>query len=112
MKQAQIRLHIELDEENLPDKIFWEASDAPTSGAKEAKAINLSLWDGEQRETMRIDLWAKDMLADEMKYFVVDTMAGMADTIQTATGDAQMANEIHQLCEKLFLYIRKQHGGA
>ncbi|MCU0390565.1 MAG: gliding motility protein GldC [Thermoflexibacter sp.] len=110
MKQAQIRLHIELDEENLPDKIFWEASDAPNNGAKEAKAINLSIWDGEQRETMRIDLWAKDMLSDEMKYFVVDTMAGMADTIQTATGDEEMANQIHELCEKLFIYIRKQHG--
>jgi gliding motility-associated protein GldC len=110
MKQAQIRLHIELDEENLPDKIFWEASDAPANGVKEAKSMNLSLWDGELRETIRIDLWAKDMLEDEMKLFVIDSMAGMADTIQSATGDDQMAQDIHQLCEKLFLYVNKQYG--
>ncbi len=110
MKQAQIRLHIELDEENLPDKIFWEASDTPKNGVKEAKSMNLSLWDGELRETIRIDLWAKDMLEDEMKLFVIDSMAGMADTIQSATGDDLMAQEIHQLCEKLFLHVNKQYG--
>lgn len=110
MKQAQIRLHIELDEENLPEKIFWEASDAPTVGVKEAKSVNLSIWDGQSRETMSIDLWAKDMLEDEMKYFAIDTMAGIADTIQSATGDEQMAGQIHELCEKLFLHVRKQYG--
>jgi gliding motility-associated protein GldC len=110
MKQAEIRLHIELDEQNLPDKLFWEATDAPQMGIKEAKAVNLSLWDGQLRETMRIDLWAKDMLEDEMKYFVIDTMAGMADTILSATKDEQMANEIHNLCEKLYMYVRKQYG--
>jgi gliding motility-associated protein GldC len=112
MKQAQIRLHIELDEENLPDKIFWEASDAPNMGVKEAKAINLSIWDGQSRETMRIDLWAKDMLEDEMKYFAIDTMAGIASTIHSATGDTLMADQIHELCEKLFQYVRKQYGQA
>lgn len=110
MKQAQIRLHIELDEENLPDKIFWEASDAANIGLKEAKSINLSIWDGQDRETIKLDLWAKDMLEDEMKYFAIDTITGIASTIQSATGDTVMADQIRELCEKLFIYVRKQYG--
>jgi gliding motility-associated protein GldC len=34
-----------------------------------AKAIMLSIWDSKVKESMRIDLWTKDMPVDEMKIF-------------------------------------------
>ncbi|TAD95722.1 MAG: gliding motility protein GldC, partial [Bacteroidetes bacterium] len=70
MKQSEIRFNIELDDQNLPDKIFWEATDSPINGLSEAKAINVSMWDHLKKETLRIDLWSKDMQVDEMKRFV------------------------------------------
>jgi gliding motility-associated protein GldC len=36
---------------------------------EEAKAIMLSIWDSKVKESMRIDLWTKDMPVDEMKIF-------------------------------------------
>ena len=109
MKQSEIRFSIELDNENIPDKIFWEATDSPTGGIEEAKSINVSIWDHQRKETMRIDLWTKDMQVDEMKRFVVDTIGGMAESIRVATGDEFMANEMDQLCALLVKHIKQEH---
>lgn len=109
MKDTEIKFHIELSDDNLPEKIFWRATDAPTQGITEAKAMNVSVWDNKNAETLRIDLWTKDMQVLEMKRFVVDTMAGLAHTIETATGDQFMVNEIDQLCERLVKHIREEY---
>jgi gliding motility-associated protein GldC len=110
MRQSQIRFNIELDEENLPEKIFWEATESPSGKLEEAKAINLSIWDSQNKETLRIDLWVKDMQVDEMKRFVVDSIGGMAESIRTSTGDEFMANEMEHLCTLLVKHIKEQHG--
>ena len=108
MKQSEIRFNIELDDQNLPDKIFWEATDSPLNGLSEAKAINVSMWDHLKKETLRIDLWSKDMQVDEMKRFVIDTIGGMADTIRSATNDTIMADKMENLCEFLVNHIKEQ----
>jgi gliding motility-associated protein GldC len=40
----------------------------------EAKAIMLSVWDSKEKESMRIDLWTKEMPVDEMKIFFHQTL--------------------------------------
>lgn len=109
MKHAEIRFSIELDDQNVPDKIFWSATDSPNGGLEETKAINLSIWDHRRKETMRIDLWAKDMPVDEMKRSVVDTILGMADMIRTATDDEVMAAQMEELGSKLIRHIKETH---
>ncbi len=99
---------VELDDKNIPDRIVWDATDSPSGKAEETKAIALSLWDGEQRTTMRIDLWAKDMSVDDMKQFSIETIAGMAETIKNATGDEVMFNEMQELCKKLIKHLESQ----
>jgi gliding motility-associated protein GldC len=109
MKQSQIRFHVELDDNNLPEKIFWDATDSQVVGKPEAKAINISVWDHKTKETLRIDLWVKDMQVDEMKRFFIDTIGGMAETLRTATGDEFMATEMENLCDSLVQHVKNEN---
>jgi gliding motility-associated protein GldC len=108
MKKSEINFTIELDEENIPEKIYWQASDQEESRPEETKSIAISLWDHQQKNTLRIDLWSKDMPVTEMKRFYVDTLGGMAQSIVNATGDSFISQEMNALCEKLVEYLRKE----
>jgi gliding motility-associated protein GldC len=108
MKQSEIRFSVELDDDNIPEKIFWSATDAPSPGVEEAKAINVSIWDFKHHETLRIDLWSKDMTVDDMKRFVIDSIGGMASTIRTATNDDHMADQMDSLCRYLVDYLKNK----
>ncbi len=108
MKKSEIKFTVELDNNNVPERIVWEATDSPSGKAEETKAIALSLWDNEQRTTMRIDLWMKDMNVDDMKQFSVESIAGLAETIKNATGDEVMFNEMQELCKKLIKHLETQ----
>ena len=107
MKQSTINFKVELDEKNTPERITWDASDKPDE-LSETKSISLSLWDHVQKNTLRIDLWTKDMPVDEMKRFYIDCLGGPAQSALTATGDEHMANEINSLCEKLVKHIKEK----
>lgn len=83
---SEIKFNIELDENRVPEKLTWSAQDGGVQ-AEEAKAIMLSIWDSKAKETMRIDLWTKDMPVDEMKIFFHQTLVAMSDTFKRATDD-------------------------
>ena len=107
MKKSEIRFSIALDDQKVPEAISWQATDAGQD-IHFAKAINISIWDRNADGTMKIDLWTKDMPTDAMKYFVVDNIGSMAETIQTATGDKKMAEMMRKLCKELSDYIDEQ----
>ena len=108
MKKSTIQFSIDLDQNNVPNKILWEATDKPDPGLSETKSISLSLWDHQQQNTLRIDLWTKDMPVNEMKRFYIDCLGGLAQSALTATGDEYISSEINALCEKLVNHIRNQ----
>lgn len=110
MKKSEINFKIELDENNVPEKIQWEATDKPESGFSDSKSISISLWDHQQKNTLRIDLWTKDMPVNEMKRFYIDCLGGLSQSILTSTNDEFMSNEINKLCEKLALHVQKTEG--
>ncbi len=107
MPKSEINFTIELDDNNVPEKIFWGATDQGTK-ILETKAISLSLWDPSQENTMRIDLWTKEMPVEEMKRFTVDCLGGLAQTVLNSTADEFMASEINALCEKLVEHVKKE----
>ena len=111
MKKSKIVFDIELDQNDIPEKITWSATDDP-AGEKmtETKSISVSLWDHEQLNTLRIDLWTKDMTVDEMKRFYVDCIGGLAQSALSATGDEFMSSEMNNLCEKFVEYLKKDEG--
>src|SRR5690606_39596205 len=108
MKKSTIQFTVQLDDKNVPDKIYWEATDKPDPGLSETKSLSVALWDHQQKNTLRIDLWAKDMPVDEMKRFYIDCLGGLAQSMLTATGDEVMANETNALCERLVEHLRKE----
>jgi len=57
----------------------------PESGLSETKAISINLWDDQQKNTMRIDLWAKDMPVDDMKRFYIDCVGGLSQSVLSST---------------------------
>jgi gliding motility-associated protein GldC len=108
MKTSEIHFKVELDNNNVPSKIFWDATEKPDPGLTETKSVTISLWDHVQKNTLRIDLWAKDMPVDEMKRFYIENLGGIAQSVLTSTGDEQMANEINALCDRLVELVRNQ----
>ena len=95
---SEIKFEIELDPNRVPEKLFWTAADGGVT-KEEAKAFMLSLWDSKAKETMRIDLWTKDMPVDEMKIFFHQTLVAMSDTFKRATDDEKMAATMKDFCD-------------
>lgn len=107
MKQSTINFKVELDDKNTPERIIWDASDKPDE-LSETKSISLSLWDHVQKNTLRIDLWTKDMPINEMKRFYIDCLGGLAQSSLSATGDEYMSKEMNNLCEKLAKHLKEK----
>jgi gliding motility-associated protein GldC len=107
MKQSSIKFEIDLDSNNVPDAIRWDATDKPEEGFAETRAISIALWDQQQKNTLRIDLWTKDMPVEEMKRFYVDCIGGLSQSVLNSTGDEFMSNEMRLLCDRLVNHLRK-----
>lgn len=95
---SEIKFVVELDENRVPENISWSAQDGGVD-LEEAKAIMVSVWDAKAKETLRIDLWTKDMPVDEMKQFFHQTLVAMSDTFQRATNDEKMADTMKDFCQ-------------
>lgn len=94
MKKAEIKLNVTLDDQNVPDAIDWSSTDGETSDEMPAKAMFLALWDAQYKNSMRIDLWTKDMPYDEMKRFFYETLQTLGDTFLRASADDPMATKV------------------
>ena len=96
MKTSEINFKVTLDENNLPLSINWEATGMNESGT--SKSALIALWDAKENNTLKIDLWTKDMLVDEMKKFFHQTLLSMADTLKKSTGEEKMAEDLKDYC--------------
>ena len=95
---SEIKLNIGLDENKIPENIKWTAEDGGITN-EVTKAVMLSVWDSTKKESLRIDLWTKDMPVDEMKIFFHQTLSAMADTFQRATNDDRMSDTMRDFCD-------------
>ena len=95
---SEIKFTIELDQNKVPETLSWTAKDGGVEN-EESKAIMLSIWDNVNKETLRIDLWTKDMPVDEMKIFFHQTLVAMADTYEKATQDDKMSATMKDFCD-------------
>ncbi|HLU87643.1 MAG TPA: gliding motility protein GldC [Taishania sp.] len=97
VRTSEIKLNIGLNENNLPLGIKWSATDGAIENT-DAKAMMLSLWDPKENNTMKIDLWTKDMSVEEMKQFFHQTLLTMADTFERATGEKNICEDLRDYC--------------
>ena len=95
---SKIELQVELDDNRVPEKLRWTAEDGGITN-EEAKAMMLAVWDAKSQETLRIDLWTKDMPVDEMKVFFHQTLVAMSDTFHRATQDDKMTATMKDFCD-------------
>ena len=98
MKKAEIKLTIELDDNNVPEKILWESTDSENKEEVPARALILALWDHGFKNALRIDLWTKDMPVDEMKRFFYETLQTMGDSFLRATGEKNIVEDLRDYC--------------
>lgn len=99
MKTTEISFKVTVDENNLPHTISWSA---PDSGeASECNSLMIALWDKKENNTLRIDLWTKDMMVDEMKKFFHQNVMTLADTYLRATGDDATTKKVKQFFSEL-----------
>ena len=98
MKKAEIKLTIDMDENNVPDTIMWESTDPQNKEAVPVKSMMLALWDHNYKNTLRIDLWTKDMPVDDMKRFFYETLQTMGDSFLRATGEKNIVEDLRDYC--------------
>ena len=91
---SEITLKIHLDGKNIPEKIEWSSMDSPESDLKECLAFLLSIWDRQESNALRIDLWTKEMRVDEMNKMMFQTLASLSDTYLKATNNKTGAEDI------------------
>lgn len=91
-KKATITFNVGLDENNIPEALSWQASDSDDQGTADAAFI--TIWDKNDKNTLRIDLWTKDMTVDDMKIYLHQILLSMSETFERATGDKQIAADV------------------
>jgi len=91
---SEIKIQITLDEDKMPDIIQWQAPDGGVPDLQKAKAMFLSLWDGDEKTALRIDLWTSKMMVNEMNDFYYQMFFGLAETYSRATKNVALANEM------------------
>ena len=95
---SEVIFHINLDQNKIPESMSWSAKDGGIEN-EASKAVMISVWDHKQKDTLRMDLWTKDMPIDEMKQFYHQTLVSMADTYERATNDLKMSETMRDFCE-------------
>ena len=91
---SEITFKIKMDENQIPEYIEWVASDSEEKGL--CDAAFLTIWDKNEKNTLRIDLWTKDMMVDDMQIFFHQMMLSMSDTYARATGDSKISNDMKE----------------
>jgi len=93
-KNSEINIKIGSDENNNPEAIQWMATDSGVEDYRETKAMMLSFWDVKENNSMRIDLWNKDLMVEEMYYFIYQNLISMSETMSRATNDQELAKDM------------------
>lgn len=101
-KKSTITIQVGLDEQKVPETIEWTATDSTADRMNKAKAMMVAFWDGADKTALRIDLWTKEMMVDEMADFFYQTFMTMADTYQRATPWADQANDLRKFAEDFY----------
>ncbi len=106
MATSTITINVRLDENKVPDQISWSATDSSAEAAQIAKAMMIAFWDNADKTALRIDLWTKDMMIDEMSDFFYQTFSTMADTYNRATQYGELSNDIKTFAKEFHTKFR------
>ena len=106
MNQSSIKIDVLLSPDKVPQQITWSATDSNADMAQKAKAMCIAFWDGADKTALRIDLWTKDMMVDEMADFFYQTLMTMADTYNRATHQQELTDELKEFAKNFYKKFR------
>src|ERR1044072_5229097 len=106
MEHSTITIKVKLDDDKIPQQIEWNATGTTTQHTQQAKGLMLAFWDGMEKTAMRIDLWTKDMMVDEMADFFYQTLMTMADTYNRATHQQELTDELKEFAKSFYQKFR------
>ena len=107
MNKSTISIDIHLDENKVPEQINWTATDSTVDMMQAAKAMMVAFWDAKDKSALRIDLWTKDLMVDEMADFYYQTFMGMADTFLRATQQTVLVDEMKAYAKDFYNKFRE-----
>ena len=99
MQTKNINIKVELDKDHIPSSIEWTADDLQGMDQASRRARRFSLWDNRNKDTLKLDLWTRDMTVDEMKIFFHQTLISMADTLDQAINDERISGDMRDFCD-------------
>lgn len=109
MAESNISIKVELDDDKVPQSINWSATGSTAADPQYSKALFLAFWDAVDKSALRIDLWTKDMMTDEMADFFYQVLFTMGDTFQRATGRKDLSEEIKKFANEFHQkYLEKE----
>lgn len=107
MQESTITIKVGLDPNRVPDQISWKATDSTADEFRKAKAMLVSFWDGADKAALRIDLWTKEMMVDEMADFYYQTFMTMADSFERATHQQELVEEIRTFARTFYARFKE-----
>ena len=107
MMQSTITIDVSLNENRIPEKIIWNATESTADAALEASAMMLAFWDGKEKTALRVDLWTKNMMVDEMADFFYQTFITMADTFERATHQHELVDDMKNFAKDFYKKFRE-----
>ena len=102
MTKSTITIDVHLDDKRVPESISWSATESTADNARAAKAMMLSFWDGNDKSALRVDLWTKDMMVDEMADFYYQTIMTMADSLNRSTHQEELVNSMKKFAQDFY----------
>lgn len=100
-RETEVKFSIRLDDQHMPERISWTATDGPQGEGDAAKSMMIALWDGEEKNTLSINLWTKDMQVDEMHTHFFQILLNLSDTYHRATQNPFVREAMQQFCMDL-----------
>ena len=104
--KSEIVITVELDAEKQPVDITWTAESPQGPQTRKSKAMLLSLFDKENLETFKIDLWTKDMQVAEMDRLMFHTLRALTETYHTATKNDELASHMKSFVDHFGKYTK------
>ena len=107
MNESSIKIDVILDPDKIPLQINWSATDSTTDSVQKAKAMCIAFWDAADKTALRIDLWTKEMMVDEMADFYYQIFTTMADTFERATKQTELSKDIKTFAKEFISKFRE-----
>ena len=92
-----LKFEVELDENNLPENIQMVGHQLDKDEVN-LKALMIAAWDAQKKETLRVDIWTKDMPVHDMFILYHQNMMGMATSLDKSTGEGELAEALRDYC--------------